>query len=132
MAELNQAQISEFEVQLRERQQSLWDDISKTLKKEGHPNLKELPDEVHDSGEQSVADMLADMDIASVAAEAEELKDIELALLRIKSLTFGKCIDCGVDIGFDRLTAYPVAKRCLDCQARHEDNRSDRDKTPSL
>ncbi len=132
MAELDQKQIADFETQLRERQQVLWDDISRTLKKEGHPNLTEMPNDVHDSGEESVADMFADLDVATVANEAAELKDIELALLRIRSGTFGQCIDCGADVGLERLKAYPMAGRCIDCQTRHEDNRSERDSTPSL
>ena len=31
------------------------------------------------------------------------------------------CIDCGHEIGPARLEAMPAARRCVDCQARHEE-----------
>jgi DnaK suppressor protein len=30
------------------------------------------------------------------------------------------CIDCGGDVGVERLRAEPAAPRCIDCQRRHE------------
>jgi RNA polymerase-binding transcription factor DksA len=29
-------------------------------------------------------------------------------------------MDCGTDIGFARLKAFPAALRCIQCQERHE------------
>ena len=132
MAEMDTAQIKQCEARLRERQELLWDDIAGVLKQKGHENLTELGGQVRDSAEESVADMLADLEIATITAEVEELKDIELALLRIKSATYGQCTDCGEDIGTDRLEANPAARRCFDCQTRFEDQHSERDQTPSV
>ena len=32
----------------------------------------------------------------------------------------GVCIDCGDDVAFARLQAYPTAKRCIVCQEKRE------------
>jgi RNA polymerase-binding transcription factor DksA len=33
------------------------------------------------------------------------------------------CVDCGASVGYERLEAYPTAKRCLACQQAHEKTR---------
>ena len=55
--------------------------------------------------------------------ETAELGDIEAALERIRAGTYGHCTDCGVTIPPARLSAYPTAKRCIDCQSAAEQHR---------
>jgi DnaK suppressor protein len=132
MVDLDKTQLKKFEAQLRERQELLWSDIAGVLKSEGHDNLVELSGQVHDSAEDSVADMLADLDIAVIGNEVTELKDIELALLRMRGASYGRCIDCGEDIEIKRLEVSPAVARCVDCQDRFENKQSERDQTPSM
>ena len=51
---------------------------------------------------------------------ADELQAIELAKARMRDGTYGTCIDCGAEIGFERLRAYPTAERCIQDQERVE------------
>lgn len=44
------------------------------------------------------------------------LKDIDLALGKIKNGTFGKCEKCGKSIEEKRLEIYTAARLCLKCQ----------------
>jgi RNA polymerase-binding protein DksA len=37
---------------------------------------------------------------------------------------FGKCHECGEDVGFDRLDALPHARLCIKCKAKEEDGKS--------
>ena len=37
--------------------------------------------------------------------------------------TFGKCHNCGNDIGYDRLDALPHARFCIECKQREEDGK---------
>jgi RNA polymerase-binding protein DksA len=37
---------------------------------------------------------------------------------------FGKCHECGDDVGFDRLDALPHARLCIKCKAREEDGKA--------
>ena len=55
--------------------------------------------------------------------ETAELGDIEAALERMDAGTYGQCTDCGVTIPSARLSAYPTAKRCIDCQTVAEQRR---------
>jgi DnaK suppressor protein len=48
------------------------------------------------------------------------LMDIDAALDRIESGTYGLCEDCGEPIDRARLKARPWANRCLKCQRRAE------------
>lgn len=45
----------------------------------------------------------------------KQLKDIDDALEKIESGTYGKCENCNTDIPIERLRAYPSAKTCLNC-----------------
>lgn len=75
---------------------------------------------VTDLGDESVASMLADLDAALVDRQIAEVREIDTALKRIDSESFGLCVDCGGEIAFERLQAYPTAQRCVACQAVHE------------
>jgi DnaK suppressor protein len=55
--------------------------------------------------------------------ETAELGDIEAALERMDAGNYGQCTDCGVTVASARLTAYPTAKRCIDCQTVAEQRR---------
>ncbi|WP_416546854.1 TraR/DksA family transcriptional regulator [Limnohabitans sp. DCL3] len=55
--------------------------------------------------------------------ETAQLGDIEAALERLDAGTYGQCSDCGVRIPPARLSAYPTAKRCINCQSLSEHHR---------
>lgn len=78
---------------------------------------------MHDTKDQAVTQLLVESGNADLQRAANELQDIDAALLRISSGTYGRCIACGTDIPTGRLAAYPTAKRCLPCQEKHEKNR---------
>jgi DnaK suppressor protein len=66
--------------------------------------------ETHDQELDETRDMLL----------ADEAERVELALRRLASGDYGKCIDCGKDIPAERLEAIPESVRCIDDQARWE------------
>ena len=73
-----------------------------------------------DIGDQSVADALADLSLAVIDRHIRELRDIEATRARLRDGQFGICIECADEIAFDRLQAYPTAKRCIRCQTQRE------------
>lgn len=87
---------------------------------------------VHDQGDESFAELSTALSNASLGREAEALQDTEEALQRLRSNSYGYCVDCGRVIERKRLHAYPIAKRCLQCQRQHENKHSEKDSTPSL
>ena len=73
-----------------------------------------------DPGDESVATLMADLEQADMTRDLDEYRALEAARERLKSGEYGICIDCGNDIGYERLKAFPSALRCIQCQERHE------------
>lgn len=49
-----------------------------------------------------------------------ELAEIAATRERAANGTFGECVECGEPIAPARLAVNPTARRCADCQTRHE------------
>jgi len=99
----------------------LLEEVRDELEKTQSQQYVELIDRVPaDIGDQSVADALADLNLAIVDRHIQELRDIDAARARVKDASFGVCAACGDEIAFERLSAYPTAKRCLRCQQQRE------------
>jgi RNA polymerase-binding transcription factor DksA len=75
---------------------------------------------VPDPGDASVAALIADLDKADLGRDVSELRELETARARLAEGTYGICIDCGRDIGFERLQANPAALRCIKDQTLYE------------
>src|SRR5207249_2757916 len=52
--------------------------------------------------------------------ERKLISKIDEALGRIEDGSYGKCEDCGADIGLERLKARPVTTLCIDCKSLQE------------
>ncbi len=48
-------------------------------------------------------------------AELAEVREIQTALARIETGTYGVCQECGAEIQEGRLEALPFANVCIDC-----------------
>jgi RNA polymerase-binding transcription factor DksA len=104
---------------LGERERLLGEARQELVRWGEHP-IGELTGEVPDVGDESVATMVTYLDHAIVERHIEEIRDIDAALQRITKRQYGRCIDCDEDIEPARLTAFPTAKRCVDCQSLQE------------
>lgn len=120
MAILTPKQIQELEAQLKSRHAQVLGEIREELAQSGDQHYIDLSGRVFDLGDESVADMLADIEAAHIDRQVQEVRDIEAALVRIKAGEYGQCADCGDGIAFNRLQAFPTAKRCIFCQEKHE------------
>ena len=45
------------------------------------------------------------------------LLEMDKALNKIESNTYGACVKCKKNIGFERLSRYPSSRRCLRCES---------------
>ena len=52
------------------------------------------------------------------ALQHAQLVQVDAALERIASGTYGVCQECGVEIPVERLEAMPATAYCVDCQVR--------------
>ena len=73
-----------------------------------------------DTGDESVATLIADLEQADLTRDLDEFRALEAARERLKDGGYGVCADCGTDIAYERLKAFPAALRCIQCQERHE------------
>jgi DnaK suppressor protein len=120
MTRLTHEQRSDIEQRLRSRRSELLSEIRAALVESGDQTWAELAGRVHDSAEEAVADVLADVNAARIDREVTELRETESALERLAGPAYGSCADCGGHIPVARLMAQPGARRCMDCQTRAE------------
>lgn len=131
MAGLTQGQISGLQRHLQERHVQLRAEIRQELLAADDARYADLAGRVHDSGEESVADLLVDLGIARIDRQVNEIRQIEAALRRVDLGIYGVCRDCDGEIGYERLQSQPVAERCVTCQKQFERSYS-HEGTPSL
>jgi RNA polymerase-binding transcription factor DksA len=105
---------------MKARKRLLMDEIQRGLARAGEEGYAKLVGEVHDRGDEAVADLLRDVQAAEVTRDVGEVRDIEGAQARIAAGRYALCTDCGAEIGYARLQAFPTAKRCIGCQENRE------------
>ena len=121
MPTLKSSQLDQLVTSLKQDYQKLLIEVREELENSGNQHrIDLLNSEPGDSGDESLATTLADFNISRLDHHIHEVRDIEAAFQRIRSGDYGTCIDCGDDIAFDRLQAYPTAKRCIQCQEKRE------------
>jgi len=117
---LTPQQTRELDHLIVRRRNVLIDELREDARKVRAERFGEVAGEVADAGDESVAALIADLDQAEWSRDLDELRGLEAAHERIESGGYGECVDCGRDIGFERLRAAPTAIRCIGCQTRHE------------
>jgi DnaK suppressor protein len=76
--------------------------------------------DVKDAEEQSVNDFVRDVELALMEMKSETLGHIDEAMQRLEDGVYGVCADCGVEIAEARLKAVPFATLCRSCQEAQE------------
>ncbi len=122
--------IAEFRSRLNEERERLIGALNDQLGKERAAGYARMFREVGDIADDSFADLDGDLMISSTKQTFRRLMDVDASLQRIDAQSFGVCTECGAPIGEARLRAEPTTARCLDCQQRLENVRTDA--TPSM
>jgi RNA polymerase-binding transcription factor DksA len=117
---LTSKQLAELSAMIEARHRALREELIKEVARARDEQFGELAGATHDSGEESLAHLVADLDQAEISRDVGEMRSLEAARRRIAEGAYGRCVDCGADIPLERLRAQPGAARCLDCQSRHE------------
>ena len=52
--------------------------------------------------------------------DRQKIKEIDAALTRMETGSYGKCQKCGREIGIDRLRALPATTLCINCAGARE------------
>lgn len=117
---LTQGQRREFKKLLKQRYDQLREEVRLGLVESDEARYIDLAGQVHDPEEESVADLLVDVQLASIDRDLAELREVDAALLRMARGGYGQCLDCDDSIDPERLQINPAASRCRDCQSRFE------------
>ena len=120
MARPNLNQVHELKRKLIAERKALLESTHEELLRWGEHPVGELAGEVPDVGDESVATAVVDLDHAVVQRHVIAIRNIDEALARMRKHSYGICADCGEDIAYARLAAFPTAMRCISCQERHE------------
>ncbi|QOW19913.1 TraR/DksA C4-type zinc finger protein [Lysobacter ciconiae] len=126
MTSLASSQREHLAKMMDEREPVLREEIRAGLRRMRVEGYDELLSGTSDAGDESLASLVTDINNADAKRDAVELQDIFAARARMADGTYGICIDCDVAIPYERLEAYPTAKRCLACQQVHEAKRAQR------
>ena len=117
-----------FTIQQRETLQGLLDQrgaqlreaIAAALRATGNEQAAGLANHLEEIDDAPVADLESAVEIAALEREVHELRAVESARQRLHEPDFGLCEDCEAEIPYARLSANPVATRCIGCQAQRE------------
>jgi RNA polymerase-binding transcription factor DksA len=117
---LNEKQTTQLTNLINQRRNVLVAELREDAARVRDEPYAEHAGEVRDAGDESIATLLADLEQADLTRDLGEWRALEAARERLKSGGYGTCLDCGADIDFERLKAFPAALRCVHCQERHE------------
>lgn len=120
MSHLSDEQLADLKQTLEEQRLQLRRDIREELVRSDSEQYGELAGQVHDAAEESVADLLSDINSAVIGQSIKALREVEAAQERMREGYYGRCEDCEVEIPYERLKAYPTARRCVTDQERYE------------
>ncbi len=117
---LTDEQIAHLKSELNEQHKALREEIRAELLKSDDETYVELAGRVHDQGDESVADLVSDVNTAIIDSQIMAARAVEDALQRIAMGSYGRCVECGEAIPYERLEVEPAARRCINCQTRFE------------
>jgi len=120
MSHLNGTQLTQAREQLAALEKELQAEIREELHNCDGDTTLNLADSVHDTGEESVADLLRDLNNALINQHLAALNQVNTAYQRLNTGHYGECSDCGEEIQWERLLKQPAASRCVSCQSLRE------------
>ena len=121
---LTQQQTQELQKTIEQRRHALMQELREDLQRVRSDNLEELAGAAPDAGDESVATLIGDLHRADLDRDLTELEGLEAARARMAQGRYGDCLDCGVEIGIERLRVNPAAVRCIECQRVREKTHS--------
>lgn len=116
---------------LEDRHRELREEIRQGLLDTEEQHFVDLAGQVRDLEDASVADLVVDTGLSLIEKHINEIRDIDAALLRMRTGRYGICVECGETVSPERLQAFPSASRCRPCQEDYERSHAG-NATPSL
>ncbi len=113
-----------FKLLLLQRRRMLTGDVNhmkdealSKSRREATGDLSTMPLHMADIGSENYEQ---EFTIGLVESEEEELREINIALERVGSKSFGVCETCSKSLSKSRLKAIPYARLCIACKREEE------------
>ncbi|HEX2543063.1 MAG TPA: TraR/DksA family transcriptional regulator [Caldimonas sp.] len=120
MPALDDTQLQQLRSQLERRRLELLDEVKAVDAQMSEAPSKQPHNQVEDLGELGEQRIREAVVVAEQERDVDELRQIAAAQERMARGEYGECVDCGIDIPFQRLQAQPAAARCVPCQEKYE------------
>jgi DnaK suppressor protein len=117
---MNRERYLELKNILEERRREMMSEVQERMRDVRSEGAGNTVQGVLDAAESSEADIQDEIEFALIQMKAETLHRINEALERLEEGTYGRCFECGDEIGPQRLRALPFAVRCKDCEEARE------------
>lgn len=117
------ANLAALEIRLHTQRDTLLENIRAFLHATDDPAKLAFANHLEEVGDWIEADVLNESDIALLGHDLAELRDVDAALGRIASGSYGACTICGLAIEPRRLEALPAAQTCMACKIEFEKRR---------
>jgi RNA polymerase-binding transcription factor len=113
---LTKRELQKFRTLLVAQRDELVGNAKRALSGDIHVDPDDFPDEMDTASSE------VNLQFTGRLREREQglLSKIDAALEKIDRGEYGKCMNCGEDIGIARLRARPVAELCIECKAEEE------------
>lgn len=117
---LSEPQMAALESMLKEREAELRAEVRGERADSDSERDRRSAREVQDRGDEANTEQWREANAAMIGLHEDEIQGIHAALSRFSAQTYGLCVNCGEPIGFERLQAWPLANRCVECQSKAE------------
>ncbi len=113
---LSQEEITELKKNLYKEKERVENEINRITKPSLSGKYEPIFNEIGQDEDENASEVEEYTDNVAIENTLEkQLKEINMALDRIKSNSYGRCEKCGTEISTNRLQAYPAAKKCITC-----------------
>jgi DnaK suppressor protein len=112
---MRKRELEAFRTLLEERRQELIAEASRTV-----DGMGESREQFPDPTDRALLEGNRNLLLRIRDRERKLISKIDEALGRIEDGSYGRCVECGADIGIERLKARPVTTLCIDCKSLQE------------
>jgi DnaK suppressor protein len=112
---MDSKQQQKFKEQLEQMKGDVISDVEQTL-----ADMTSQNGNIPDPNDRATMESDRSFELRLRTRERKLLDKIDEAIVRIDEGTYGICDECGNEIRIKRLEARPVAKYCIDCKTKQE------------
>lgn len=124
---MKESSLKKYESLLLKKKKEMLEQMGKVGEAHVNATPKEssgdLSSHAYHMADQGTDQMNREMAFSRASKSGRLIHHIDLALIRLKDGSYGKCAQCGKSIGVARLEAVPHARLCINCKSSEEESK---------